>query len=859
MKKTRSYITITVWILLLTAVFALIAAVICMQQSAGKVYTCALAQKSYILSYLNEETGKLEIPDIRDTGELFAPFVVMEQDTDAFVYGAANELTPMREGGNEKADVFINAARSRYADGRKTMVIDGTLYYVQTELSETGKYRISQFLPVFYWFKPVGMLGMLFVFICAAILVTLYTLYLKQEKRPHPGRSRVFAILVITLVGMLVAQYFSDLLVASLTNKEVCSISDYLGEVYATRLRSNAIRRGAELGRREQEADKAAAWPGLSAAAFDTSAGGERMVYRYTDANGDTAFALNIFGEQTCCIRQAPVLIDIAEEFGCTSVKLYDSNARCVASSNDEWFSQITDPTFRDVLDRKTDRFSGVMQTGSKTVTVEAVPVLIGEGDGGREQYGMLVLNYPCPATVLTDEAVVMDTIRMVEAVTLMDFAYFDTDEAHTPVYISSAFHASDAEELELDDEVCFDGKYLGTAKIEDSIYFVRCEYIETGYFNLKGACYIAYFVKDFSNTVSIVMAPLVFLLLLLLNVPLRRIDTEQACVLSDSKIHLPSRRDVFSDTDEAEPLSAEGKITHALRVMADIVLAGLYLYTAIIFAKNDRYSVVNHIFSGDWKLGLNYFSLTAILLMVFGCVLFLRLIRIMFSMIVDSLNQQTKTVCRLIVSILTYTAVIACLFLSLRLLGMNVKAVLTSLGAFSLLIGLGAQSLIKDVIAGFFIVMENQFRIGDSVTIGSYKGTVVEIGIRSCKFEYGGDIKSISNSSINDVINRSRKASTVTASVYISNAVPVDTVREAFESELSGITERHSKLIGPIRYLGPTNVGNDYACVYSVGLKGKCAEKDRQAMSGALLEEALKIASDHGFLAVTGEERKSE
>ena len=70
-------------------------------------------------------------------------------------------------------------------------------------------------------------------------------------------------------------------------------------------------------------------------------------------------------------------------------------------------------------------------------------------------------------------------------------------------------------------------------------------------------------------------------------------------------------------------------------------------------------------------------------------------------------------------------------------------------------IVGLGAQSLIKDIIAGIFIVFEGEFRVGDIVTIKEFRGTVLDIGLRTTKIMgMDGNIKIYNNSEISGITN---------------------------------------------------------------------------------------------------------
>lgn len=98
-------------------------------------------------------------------------------------------------------------------------------------------------------------------------------------------------------------------------------------------------------------------------------------------------------------------------------------------------------------------------------------------------------------------------------------------------------------------------------------------------------------------------------------------------------------------------------------------------------------------------------------------------------------------------------------LVLLLSVFGLDIRPLLAGLGVIGLAVGFGAQSLIKDFVSGLFILIENQYNIGDEVQIGSAKGKVIKITLRStiledeeCKTYY------IANGSISSVVNLSQK-----------------------------------------------------------------------------------------------------
>ena len=90
-----------------------------------------------------------------------------------------------------------------------------------------------------------------------------------------------------------------------------------------------------------------------------------------------------------------------------------------------------------------------------------------------------------------------------------------------------------------------------------------------------------------------------------------------------------------------------------------------------------------------------------------------------------------------------------------LSVLNIQIAGLLAGAGIAGLAIGFGAQSLVKDVITGFFIILEDQFGVGDYVRLNTAEGTVVEIGLRTTKIKgTTGEQFIIPNGQITDVIN---------------------------------------------------------------------------------------------------------
>ncbi len=94
----------------------------------------------------------------------------------------------------------------------------------------------------------------------------------------------------------------------------------------------------------------------------------------------------------------------------------------------------------------------------------------------------------------------------------------------------------------------------------------------------------------------------------------------------------------------------------------------------------------------------------------------------------------------------------------------------LVAAGGVSLAIGFGAQSLVKDIVTGFFLLMEEQFALGDSVEINGKVGTVEKISLRTIKFRaLNGTVHTIPNGNISTVSNKTYQWSRAVVKVGVS------------------------------------------------------------------------------------------
>lgn len=121
-------------------------------------------------------------------------------------------------------------------------------------------------------------------------------------------------------------------------------------------------------------------------------------------------------------------------------------------------------------------------------------------------------------------------------------------------------------------------------------------------------------------------------------------------------------------------------------------------------------------------------------------------------------LEKRAETLGSILITTGNIIIYIIILLMTLNLFGINIAPILAGAGIIGLAIGFGAQSLVKDFVSGLFILLENQYSVGDKVKIGAFEGRVLKITMRSTILrDEEGKTFYISNGLIKDVTNFSQ------------------------------------------------------------------------------------------------------
>ena len=163
------------------------------------------------------------------------------------------------------------------------------------------------------------------------------------------------------------------------------------------------------------------------------------------------------------------------------------------------------------------------------------------------------------------------------------------------------------------------------------------------------------------------------------------------------------------------------------------------------------------------------------------------------------------KTLSKLLFSLLRYSVFIIAILVILSIWGVDVVPAIAGLGIVGLVIGLGSQRMIQDMIAGFFIVFENHYDIGDIVEVNGFKGTVLELGLKSTTLQHWtGHIQIFSNSQMSPVMNYSRHFAQALVTVSVPYDVDIQTLTTTLNTSLQTLKE-NAAIISDVIVLGVT------------------------------------------------------
>ena len=579
------------------------------------------------------------------------------------------------------------------------------------------------------------------------------------------------------------------------------------------------------------------------------------------------------------------------------NIFVFDENGRTIATSGSHWYFEISqDETeqsyeFNDVVNGKTDELAQSAQVNeegnyTKVLGVKFFYYTYEDADGStvyttRTNYekqesgswdGSLITRHrSLVQTVVSGDLIseitastslsnVISQVFIPNSGTLRVFA--NTDE-HEMLYSPNNYEIGQtAAELGFSENM-FSGSYNGFMKSGGTEYFICSRYVD-GYFAAIVTPVSSILSSVTAISVISLAATLLYLLIRSASITIHD-ETDEAAytaVKSDASeidnktvyITMPSgkikkvKAAASRWNDARTPWKRKDAGEKLLTISRIFITFGIILIViAYLMAKRENPdNLFVYILHSNWDRGFNFFALIKSLVLLTGTILFLYFLRGITIVASASLGTRIETIFNLAVSISKYIALIAVILYCFYLFGFDSKSLIASAGILSVIIGLGSQSLIADILAGIFIAVEGEFRVGDIVTINEFRGQVIDIGLRTTKIQdISNNIKIFNNTAVSGVINMTKNVSFAACTISIEYGEDLKKVEDILNAELPYIRER-IPLIGD----GPYYRGVKALSDSSVDLLvvASCNEQQRIQLERDLNRELYLILNKHNI-----------
>lgn len=216
------------------------------------------------------------------------------------------------------------------------------------------------------------------------------------------------------------------------------------------------------------------------------------------------------------------------------------------------------------------------------------------------------------------------------------------------------------------------------------------------------------------------------------------------------------------------------------------ILLPALY-FEINTDSKISEISNLTYMISGRWQKGVNIFAFTSCIFLLCAMYVGSVLVDTILYQIARASDTRVETVCLLIKNAIKYVCVVIFIYYGLSQFGAKTQTLLASAGILSLMVSLGAKDMVSDILAGFFIIFESTYKVGDYIKVGNWEGIVTEIGIRTTKVKFVTDVKVFNNSSLRDIVC-SEEVIRQSVKIGISYDADLEKIEDILKAELSEI-----------------------------------------------------------------------
>ncbi|MEM9808959.1 MAG: mechanosensitive ion channel family protein, partial [Cyanobacteria bacterium P01_D01_bin.56] len=211
---------------------------------------------------------------------------------------------------------------------------------------------------------------------------------------------------------------------------------------------------------------------------------------------------------------------------------------------------------------------------------------------------------------------------------------------------------------------------------------------------------------------------------------------------------------------------------------------------------------------------------------------------------------QRRITITPLIVSTLRYVIYFGTALLLLKALNIDPGPILAGAGIVGLTVGLGAQSLVKDVVSGFFILFEDYYLVGDFIETGQAQGTVQSIELRTTRVLHpDGQIQILRNGDIGAIVNYSKQPIDAAVEVSITYEVDPEKAFEIIERVGEELAATEEDILEPTHIEGVETFSEEICLIFTrtkvqPGKHLRIQRLLRQRCLVELLKEGIEVGS---------------
>ena len=307
-----------------------------------------------------------------------------------------------------------------------------------------------------------------------------------------------------------------------------------------------------------------------------------------------------------------------------------------------------------------------------------------------------------------------------------------------------------------------------------------------------------------------------------------------------------------------------EKKKTSTIRNLIKVVILGVILVLTLLmlnpeklpFLSDSQKTAVQQFVDVNFSqlpatvasFNLNLGMVLSTLLMAGLLYLVYQVVRLVEEVIPSKSGRQ-ETLRRMFMNALRYAMVIVGIIWGLMIFGVDTGAIFASVGIVTLVVSLSAESLFADMFTGIFILVEDQYHVGDIISIDGFRGRVVSLGIRTTRIEDdGGNVKIINNADIRNVMNLSNKVSFSICDISMSYGESIERAEAVIAEAMPKIQAKYPDIFEHgLQYAGVQSLSTS-----SVDLRVLARVSEANIYKGRrLLNREMKLAFDEAGIEI--------